>query len=110
MNQVVNARRGASGLSAPGRLTAEERKILNGGKRAHLKRVDVYGRQVYVTTEGTTRRGLAHHRMSAWSEDVVGEFGREGYPRLLPESVYEIAGDDRVLALRLLRRFGYLLD
>jgi hypothetical protein len=115
MNQVVNARRGAAGLSQPGRLTAAEQKMLRGGRdRGYLQRVDVYGRQVYVTTEGTTRRGVAGKKLGAWSDDAVKVEGvrnrRARTPRLMPEACYELAGGDREEALRLLRRFGYLLD
>jgi hypothetical protein len=115
MNQVVNARRGAAGLSQPGRLTAAEQKMLRGGRdRGYLQRVDVYGRQVYVTTAGTTRRGVAGKKLGAWSDDAVKVEGvrnrRARTPRLMPEACYELAGGDREEALRLLRRFGYVLD
>lgn len=128
LGQVVNARRGAAGLSQPGRLTTAEQKMLRGGRdRGRLQRVDVYGRQVFVTTEGTTRRGLAGKRLI----DATGETGtrsrtqrradraagrtgrqysRAKTPRLMPEAILEIAGEDRELRIKLLRRFGYLLD
>jgi hypothetical protein len=115
IRQVVNARRGAWGLSAPGRLTAEEQKILKGGKdKAYLQRVDVFGRQVYITHEGTTRRGVAGKKLGAWSDDAVKSSGsdylRAKTPRLMPEAIYELADGDRDEAIRLLRRFGYLND
>lgn len=47
-----------------------------------------------TTTEGTTRRGLASR-------------GLRGQPRLMPEAIYQAAGD-RAEALALLRRHGYL--
>ncbi|WP_348239952.1 hypothetical protein, partial [Salmonella enterica] len=57
INRVVNSRRGALGLTSPGRLTAEEKKALRNGKdRGRLQRVDVYGRPVYITSEATTVR------------------------------------------------------
>jgi hypothetical protein len=113
IGQVVNARRGASGLSQPGRLTLAEQRMLRGGReRGRLQRVDVYGRQVYVTTEGTTRRGVAGQRLGAWSEDAVKREGQRyrsaRTPRLMPDAVYDLAGDDRAEAARLLRRFGYI--
>jgi hypothetical protein len=113
IRQVVNARRGAWGLSAPGRLTVEEQKILKGGKdKAYLQRVDVFGRQVYITHEGTTRRGVAGKKLGAWSDDAVKSSGsdylRAKTPRLMPEAVYELADGDRDEAIRLLRRFGYI--
>lgn len=51
-----------------------------------LRRTDVFGRQMFTTTAGAGR----------------------GAPRLMPESIYEIA-ENREDAIRLLRRFGYLL-
>lgn len=112
MNQIVNARRGAAGLSVPGRLTAEEQRMLRGGRdRGRLTRQPVYGQEVFTTTEGTTRRGLAGRRLGAWSEDATRRRGARyrsaRTPRLMPESIYELA-EDREDAVRLLRRFGYI--
>lgn len=78
ISRVVNARRGMSKAQESGR----------------LKRVRVNGRDVYVTTEATTRRG----RRSGQARGV----------RLMPESIFEIAGDDRDEAIRLLRLHGYI--
>lgn len=55
----------------------------------------VRGRPVLTTTEGVTRRGLAGRQMPP------------NTPRLMPESIYELARD-RDEAIRLLRRFGYV--
>jgi hypothetical protein len=85
---------------------------LQEGKPARLQRVDVYGRQVYVTTEGATRRGVAGSRLGAWSDDAVkteSKYRSARTPRLMPESVFELAGEDRAEQIRLLRRFGYIL-
>jgi hypothetical protein len=76
--RVVNARRGMSTAQNAGR----------------LQRLRVAGRDVYVTTEATTRRG----RRAGQTRGV----------RLMPESIFEIAGDDRDEAIRLLRVHGYL--
>jgi hypothetical protein len=77
--QVVNATRG---LRAPG-ITA-------------AMRVEVFGRKVKATSEGTTRH-------AAW---------RKANPtrlvRLRPESIYQHARD-RDDAIRLLKLYGYLL-
>lgn len=113
LGQVVNARRGANGLSvAGGRLTAEEQKMLRGGlDRGHLQRSDVYGQQLYTTTEGVTRRGIAGKRLGAWSDSTKRpgqRYRSANVPRLMPESIYEIA-HDRDDAIRLLKRFGYVL-
>jgi hypothetical protein len=74
MGQVVNARRGMQ--TAGGRL---------------------------VTTEGTTKRGVAGRRMGSTS-------ARRSAVRLMPEQIFEDAAGDRDEAVRLLRRFGYLLS
>lgn len=114
MNQVVNARRGAAGLNTAGRrLTREEQRILRGGReRGQLQRTTVYGQDVFITDEGLTRRGLAGSRLGAWSKDTTKRRGeryrRAQVPRLMPESIYEIA-DGREEAIRLLRRFGYII-
>ena len=110
--QVVNARAGMSTaqvqLRAPGdRWTAKGR----------LEAQRVYGRDVFTTTEGTTRRGSAYRAMrenTRWgrNEDLKlpGErYARSRAPRLMPESVYAIA-EDRADAIRLLRINGYITD
>lgn len=113
ITQVVNARRGAYGLTPAGaRLTADEARTLRGGlERGTLRTRDVYGRQLYVTTEGTTVRGLAGVRLGAretGTKRAGGRYRTAQAPRLMPESIYQIAGDDRGEAIRLLRRFGYI--
>lgn len=85
--QVVNARRGAAGLSTAA-----------GPGRRRLQTTDVFGRQVFVTTEGTTTRGLAGQRLGT---------GRP--PRLMPEQILRDAHGDREEAIRLLRRFAYIV-
>jgi hypothetical protein len=99
MNQVVNVRRGAAGLNAAGgRATPAEVRVLRGGRGiGRLQATKVAGQDVLISTEGTTRRGLAGRRLN-------------GRARLMPEQIYKIAGDDRDEALRLLYRNGYLLQ
>lgn len=88
MGQVVNARRG-------------------------MYTADAYGRRVAATREGTTRRGLFYQaeRRRAVARGQVPASGR-GFqlrtPRLLPEEIYRLA-EDRDDAIRMLRRFGYLI-
>lgn len=109
IGQVVNARRGGSGSQVAGRLTGPEQALLRRGRA--VVRTDVYGRRLAVTTEGTTVRGVAG-RLSAredGAERVPGVRVRSArVPRLMPEAILELAGDDRVEAVRLLGRFGYL--
>jgi len=115
MGQVVNARRGARGLLTAGaRVTGAEARMLRGGRdRGRLEAVDVYGRKLYITSEGVTVRGVAGKRLGArvTGEKVAGGRYRSAKtPRLMPESILAIAGNDRAEAIRLLRRFGYLTD
>ncbi|MDT3395443.1 hypothetical protein RKE29_02050 [Streptomyces sp. B1866] len=83
--QVVNARRGMTTATA-------------------------YGRRLQTTTEGVTRRGIAGNRLRNFAPAPAA--GRRvtasRTPRLMPEEIYRIA-DDREHAVRLLRRYGYIL-
>lgn len=65
--------------------------------KGRLEPVDRYGRQVYVTTEGATRRGSAYR----------GRTGRRTAERLMPESILQLA-DDQDDLMRLLKLHGYL--
>lgn len=114
IGQVVNARRGARGLAPAGaRLTDAEAQMLRGGLvRGRLQSVDVFGQQMFVTTEGTTRRGLAGQRLGAKQAGTKlpgARYRSARTPRLMPESLMQIAGDDRAELVRLLRRFGYIV-
>ena len=103
LSQVVNARKG-------------------------IETVTAYGRQVQVTTEGTTIRavfggyevmpdGSFRKRTESELERRRGRQGtrRNRYakePRLLPDEIFQLAEQfnwDRVETLRQLRRFGYVL-
>lgn len=113
IGQVVNARRGARGLLTAGaRVTGDEARMLRGGRdRGRLEAVDVYGRQLYITSEGVTVRGVAGKRLGAretGKRQPGARYRSARTPRLMPESILQIAGDDRDEAQRLLRRFGYL--
>lgn len=86
ISQVVNARRGMS--------TAQQnpRGWIPKGR---LEAVTMFGRDVFVTTEGVTKRG------------VYGK-GRGNKPvRLMPESIVALA-TDRADAIRLLKVYGYI--
>lgn len=87
IGQVVNARRGMATAVGP-------------SGRRHLVRRDVFGQQLFVTNEGVSRRGVA-------GRVRLERRGRAGGPRLMPESIYEIA-EDRDDAIRLLRVHGYI--
>jgi hypothetical protein len=113
MNQVVNARRGAAGLTPAGaRITAAEAKLLRGGRDVgRLETRSIFGQDLFVTTEGNTTRGQAGRRLGANADGVKkagGRYRSAKAPRLMPESIYQIAGADRDEAIRLLRRNGYI--
>ena len=90
--QVVNARRGMSSSQVPlGR---------GWGARGQAAPVGVYGRGLYVTSEGVTRSGEAGRAMRAAGLDPRRS------PRLMPESVLAIA-ENEADAVRLLKLYGY---
>lgn len=99
INQVVNARRG-----------------MWAAQSGRMRPVTIAGREVYITLEGTTRRGRAYQAMSrARYVQRQGELVRAGQryrawraPRLMPESIAQIA-TSREDYLRLLRLYGYIL-
>lgn len=86
IGQVVNARRG---------MTTAARGV---SKRRILTPEQVGGRDVFITREGTTRRGIASRQRT----------GRNMSARLMPETIYEVS-DDRDEVLRLLQLHGYIL-
>lgn len=86
IGQVVNARRG-------------------------MQPAQVFNRDLLITTEGTTRRGLAYMRLGGGSTDrrAKGErYFRTTKVRLMPESIYQVA-EDRDDAIRLLKLNGFIL-
>lgn len=82
-----------------------------------MRTVNFGGRRIRVTTEGTTGRALAYSALSTRGTTTtryvsgVRPVARRvaSAPRLTPETIYRIAGDDRNEAIRLLRINGYLL-
>lgn len=88
INQVVNARRGMS--------TAQINTGRGWTPRGRLAPVQIGGRDVFITTEATTRRGVASRATT----------GRRG-ARLMPETISAIA-TDKADYLRLLRVNGYI--
>jgi hypothetical protein len=86
---------------------ADAGQVINASRGMYV--ADVYGKTVKATTEGTTKRGLGAARMQSDFVKVPGQrYRRAQGPRLRPESIYRVA-DDRAEALRLLKRFGYLI-
>lgn len=86
IGQIVNARRGMSTTvdSAGRRQQATER---------------IFGRDLAITREGITRFGIAGQRLGTSSRGI----------RLMPEEIYRLSGGDREQAIRLLKRYGYLI-
>ncbi len=88
--QVVNARRGMSTT------------------------VDRFGFKTVATTEGTTKRGWASRYLRTQYRTSMakqgGRYERTLRPRLMPEEIYKIAGDDPDMALNLLHKNGFLTD
>jgi hypothetical protein len=90
MSQVVNARRG-------------------------MRTAQVYGHDVLVTTEGTTRRGVAYRALNSRFQNRAGDIRGRGdryfrttNVRLMPDSIYTLADGDRAEAIRLMKLHGYL--
>ena len=80
MNQLINAYRKSGGVS----------------------KAQVFGRTVKYTTEATTKRGVYGRAARAAGRDPVRA------PRLMPESIYQIA-TSKADADRLLRLYGWIL-
>lgn len=113
MNQIVNVRRGAAGLTPAGaRITADEARLLRGGRdRGRLEARRVFGQDVFISSEGTTARGIAGNRLGARRDGVkrgTDRYRRAKVPRLMPESIYDVA-ESREHAVQLLRKFGYII-
>ncbi|MDN7120295.1 hypothetical protein INN71_02700 [Nocardioides sp. ChNu-153] len=82
---------GAAGAQAI-RDGADISRVVNA--RRGMRRAQVAGRSVLLTTEATTRRGRTP--------------GQTRGPRLMPESILALAGDDPAERIRLLRLHGYI--
>lgn len=96
--------------------------------RTGMQTASVGGREVLITTTGTTKRGYFAYVQRAMdaqrgqdTQYTAQRVGRRGYvknsverraarPRLMPEQIYRIAGGDREEAIRLLAGNGYLVQ
>lgn len=83
--------------------------------RSGVRPAQIYDERIKYTLEGTTRRGLAYRAMRA--AGVTGGDARRKVGdrylsaknvRLMPETIYARAGDDREKALQLLRDYGWI--
>lgn len=82
-------------------------------KSGSVRAAQLYGRNIKYATEGTTKRGWAYSRMkqAGYVKAHVkygSKYWRADRPRLMPESIYQIAGNDRAEAMRLLNNYGWL--
>lgn len=99
------------------RLGADPIQVVNA--RRGMRKAQLFSREAWITTEGTTRRGLYGSSKGA---EVAGytqtRVGRRGYvknqverrtkrARLMPETLLATA-DDREEAIRLLKLYGYI--
>lgn len=89
VSQVVNARRGMHTAQQNGRGWIP---------KGRMTPVDAFGRKVYVTTEGVTKRAVGRKAM-----------GKDRPFRLMPESILALA-KDREDAVRMLKLYGFLTD
>lgn len=82
--------------------------------RGDVRTAQIYDQRIKYTIEGTTRRGLAASRMKAagYAKEYIkngGRYTRVDRPRLMPESIYRICGDDADKAHEMLRNYGWIL-
>lgn len=101
-------------------LTAAERKALDDGadigqvinaNRGMYSTV-IFRHHIKATLEGTTVRGIAGKRLAAAGAYLprMGKYETPlTIPRFTPEQIYIDAAGNRAEAVRLLRRFGYIL-
>ncbi len=86
ISQVVNARRG---------MNTAQQNPRGWIPKGRMEAVTMFGRDVFVTTEGVTKNG------------VYGRIRGKKPVRLMPESILQVA-TDREDAIRLLKVYGYI--
>lgn len=105
LGQVVNARRGMASFDSS--TTIEGANVQRGR----------YGNQMATTTGQLDPRQRAQNGRHGGYNPLapkskryagVGQFELADVARLTPRAIYDLAGDDRDLAVMLLRRYGYL--
>ena len=79
---------GAAGAQAI-RDGADMGRVVNARRNGGVRKAQLFGKSAFTTTVGT------------------GRSGRRG-PRIMPETIYAIAGEDRAEAIRLLRVHGFI--
>jgi len=93
-----------------GDLTTDPRKLIESGKVHGLSAADTKA----IVEDGAdparvinASRGMT--TAAGRKATTTGKAFRQGGVRLRPESIYQLANGDRTEALRMLRRFGYIL-
>lgn len=93
---------------------ADLNQLVNAYRRSgSVRPAQLYGRTIKYTSEGTTKRGWAYSRMkqAGYVKGHVkygSKYWRADRPRLMPESIYQVAGSDHAKAMRLLDNYGWL--
>ncbi|MFE2409851.1 hypothetical protein ACFXDE_16060 [Kitasatospora sp. NPDC059408] len=86
---------------------ADLSKVVNARRGIETATVD--GKAVKVTREGTTRRGMGERAAdTTFSRSDRSRYWRADTPRLMPEQILKLAGDNRERQLELLRKHGYI--
>lgn len=95
---------------------ADLNQLVNAYRRkGSVRPAQIYGRNIKYTTEGTTKRGAAYWNMKQagyirkMHRNDGERYFRTDRPRLMPETIYQIAGDDADKARQLLRNYGWIL-
>lgn len=88
------------------RMGADISQVVNA--RRGMRTAQVYGRKALITTEGVTARGLAGKSLGELSKIAGQRYRVSRTPRLMPETILAHATSPED-ALRMLRRFGYVL-
>lgn len=80
--------------------------------KGDVRTAQVYDRRIKYTTEGTTKRGWANWAMrnAGYAKEAKrgGRYTRLDRPRLMPETIYQIAGNDPDKAYRMLKNYGWI--
>jgi len=110
ISSIVSARRGASGIGYGARGPTSE-----GWRRMQKTTIGVRPNgsliQVYETVEGTTVRGSFGRAQAGIAEArrlAGARYSSTSRIRLMPETIFEIAGNDKALRQAFLRDAGYL--
>ena len=85
---------------------ADMSQVVN--SRSGVSTAQVFGRNVRVTTSGTTSRGAFGRQQRDLAKQQGQRYRRSRTPRLTPESLYRLA-KDREDAIRLLRYYKFIL-